>query len=585
MRAMEMVAAARRHGISVTVSKIFGNPVFDHLESAASISQNSERNGKQGDHTRSSAETVPFSLLGPESNKDEILMQSITQCHGLNESDVQDILPATPLQSEFMTSGIRRPGTSVAQTWLAVPSNTTIDSCQKVWKQFNNIFPTLRCRMVHIGDAKNTTCDEDFLVLLNPQRPLDWAKVAGGTQLDTYLAQDRATPMGYGDALVRYAILDGSMDGKQGKTQTMVLTMHQCIYDGFTVKRLHQAMNELLNCEDDSTALFATPSFTPFIEHITIQSNKQNKESFWQDYFAGYGGTDGATRKQQSPFPVLPDSSYAIEADSLFATNIQTPALGPNLKHITLSTIVLAGWAMVINHYTGDTDIVLPIHVSGRGLPVPDIMEMEFPTIANVLVRVQLPMDLPEFLAHSAEQPTATTPRDLEQRQSVEEFLQKLQQDQIQLGTTTVSHAGLSAISTCSNSCRKAVNVCKHHPQGSLDIRYATVTFRPDSSKKENSKASTDNINLKMQINVQDAKYFSPDDALSLGCYLLGGGVVRLVFVYDSKFVRKEQIAEYATMLETSIQALVSVLGAAMSECRSICRYGIPQIRKPPTEI
>lgn len=562
MRAMELVAAARRHGISVTVGKIFGNPVFDHLVSAASISLNSERNGKQGDHTRTSAETVPFSLLGPESIKDQILMQSIAQCHGLSELDVQDILPATPLQSEFMNSGIRKPGTFVAQTWLAVPSNITIDRFQKVWKQLNNDFPTLRCRIVHIGDAKKTTCNEDFLVLLNPQRPLDWVKVAGGTQLDTYLAQDRATPVGYGDALVRYAILDSSMDAGHGKTRTMVLTMHQCIYDGFTVKRLHQAMNELLNCEDDSTAFVTTPSFAPFLENITMQINNKNTESFWHDYFVGYGDRDtiGATRKQQCPFPALPDTSCVIEADSLFATNIQTPALGPNLKHITLPTIVLAGWAMVMNHHTGDTDIVLPMHVSGRGLPVPGIMDMAFPTIANVPVRVQLPTGLLQLLAQFAAAPTATPYP--EQRQIVEEFLQSLQEDQLQLGTTTVSHAGLNAIATYSDSCRQAVDICRRYPQGSLDIQYATSTFRPDSGKQGNANTSSARINVEMQVNVQDAKYFSPDDALSLGCYLLDGVVVRLVFVYDSKVVQKEQISEYATKLETSIRALVSVLGA-----------------------
>lgn len=566
MRAMELVAAARRYGISVTVGKIFGNPVFDHLVSAASMARNSDRNGKQEDDARSSAETIPFSLLGPERTKDEILMQSIAQCYGLSELDVQDILPATPIQSEFMASGIRRPGTFVAQTWLAVPSHITIDHLQKVWKQLNDSFPTLRCRMVHIGATTNTISHQDLLVLINPQRPLDWVKVAHGTQLDNYLAQDRATPMGYGDSLVRYAILDSGTNAEQENSNIMVLTMHQCIYDGFTVKRLHQAMNELLNCQDDSTALVTTPSFTPFIEQITMQSNKQTTESFWQDYFVGYWDTDGAPRKQQSPFPALPDSSCVIEADSLFATNIQTPALGPNLKHITLPTIVLAGWAMVINHYTGDDDIVLPMHVSGRGLPVPDIMEMAFPTIANVPVRVQLPTGLPELLASSAGEPKATTSQDPEERERVEEFLQKLQQDQIQLGTTIVSHAGLSAIGTYSDSCRKAVDVCRHHPQGSLDIQYATATFRPDVNKQDKSNSSAAKIDVEMQVNVQDAKYFSPDDALSLGCYKLDGSVVRLVFVYDSKVVRKEQVAEYAIKLETSIRALVSVLGAGY-EC------------------
>lgn len=562
MRAMELVAAARRYGISVTVGKIFGDPVFDHLVSVASISESSQTNGKLEDHTRSFAEAVPFSLLGPERTKDEILMQSISQCHGLNKLDVQDILPGTPLQSEFMASGIKRPGTFVAQTWLAVPSHITIEHFQNVWKQLSDNFPTLRCRMVHIGAANNTTSHEDFLVLVNPQRPLDWVKVADGTQLDTYLAQDRATPMGYGDALARYAILDSSINGEDGQTRTMVLTMHQCIYDGFTVKRLHQALNELLNFHENSTALMATPPFTPFIEHITTQSNKENTECFWKDYFMGYADTGGAAKEQQSPFPALPDPAYVIEADSLFATNIQTLDLGSNLMHITLPTIVLAGWAMVMNHYTGDNDIVLPMHMSGRGLSIPAIMEMAFPTIANVPVRVRLPSGLLELLAQSDEELTPTAPPGPEQRQGVEEFLQNLQADQIQLGTTIVSHAGLDAIATYSDSCRQAVDVCRRHPQGSLDIQYATATFRPDANKQENTDTSAAKINVDMQVNVQDAKYFSPDDALSLGCYLLDSGVVRLVFVYDSKVVRKQQVAEYATELETSIWALVSVLGA-----------------------
>ncbi|KAH8742678.1 hypothetical protein F5883DRAFT_477797, partial [Diaporthe sp. PMI_573] len=382
MRAMELVAAARRHGISVTVGKIFGNPVFDHLVSAASISQNAKGNRERREHAGSVAETVPFSLLRPPNSKDEVMKQSLAQCQGLNESDVQDILPATPLQSDFLAAGMRRPGTFVAQTWLSIPSKICIDKFQRIREQLNDNFPTLRCRM--------GVSNDDFLVLVNPQRPLDWVQVAAGTKLDEYLAQDRATSMGYGDALVRYALLDSPINAEVGKNTTMVLTMHQCIYDGFTVKRLHHAMNELLNRQVDSTALVTTPSFAPFIEHITMQSSKQDIESFWKDYFLGYGNGDGAKRKQQSPFPALPDPSSVIEADSLFATNIQTPALGPNLKHITLPTIVLAGWAMVMNHYTGDNDIVLPMHVSGRGLPVPGIMDMAFPTIANVPVRVRL---------------------------------------------------------------------------------------------------------------------------------------------------------------------------------------------------
>lgn len=566
MRAMEMVAATRRQGLSITVGKIFGNPVFDHLVSVTSISRRAQSNGYQGEQDGLPKEAMPFALLGPDKAKEEALNQAIAQCRCLNESDVEDILPATPLQTDFMTSGIRRLGTFVAQTWIAIPSYLIIDIFQKVWKQLSDSFPTLRCRMVNIGPIHNCTADEDFLVLLHPRRLLDWAHVEAGTELDNYLTQDRATPMGYGDALVRYAILDSSINGEEGQNNTMVLTMHQCIYDGFTVKRLHQALNELLNHQNDSTPLLPTPSFSPFIEHITAQRDRHDTKHFWQDYFAGYvdfagyGAIDGALAKQQSPFPVLPESSCEIEADSLFATNIQTPTLGPNLKHITVPTIVLAGWALVMNHYTGDTDIVLPMHVSGRGLPVPGIMDVAFPAIAGVPVRIQLPTDLLNILARYSEEKAAVASSSPGHRKSLKDFLQKLQADQIQLGTTAVSHAGLDAISAYSEPCRQAVDVCRRHPQGSLDIQYAPAKFRPEA-KKQGPDNDSLRINVEMQVNVQDVKYFSPEDALSLGCYILDGGVVRLVFVYDSKIVRKEQITEYSTKLESFIRALVCVLG------------------------
>lgn len=554
MRAMEMVAAARRHGLSITVGKIFGNHVFDHLVSVTSISRRAQIIGIRGGQAGLSTEAMPFTLLGPDQTKEEALKQAIAQCRGLDELDVEDVLPATPLQSDFMTSGLRRPGTFMAQTWIAIPSHLTIDIFQKVWKQLSDNFPTLRCRMANIGRTRNCTAGKDFLVLVHRQRPLDWAQVEPGMELDRYLAQDRATPMGYGDSLVRYAILDTSSKGEEGQSSTMVLTMHQSIYDGFTVKRLHHALNDLLSHQNDSTPLLAIPSFAPFIEHITVQRDRHDTKHFWQDYFVGYGA------KQQHAFPAPPGPSSQIEADSLFATNIRTPALGPNLKHITLPTIVLAGWALVMNDDTGDTDIVLPMHVSGRGLPVPGVMDMAFPTIANVPVRVQLPTDLLNTLAQVSTEPAAVASVGPGHRKSLGDFLHKLQADQIQLGTTAVSHAGLDAISAYSEPCRQAVDVCRRHPQGSLDIQYATATFRPDAKQKQGPEHDADRINVEMQVNVQDAKYFSPEDVLSLGCYLLDGGVVRLVFVYDSKIVRKEQIAEYATKLESFIRTLVFVL-------------------------
>lgn len=545
MRAMELVAAARRHGVSITIAKIFGNPAFVRLVSVASIRQ------AQPETT----ETLPFSLLGSPERTDDILRQALAQCRGLDICDVQDILPATPMQAEFMAAGLKHNGSFKAQSWFAIPANVSLDQLKTAWGQLSAAFATMRCRMVR------TSAHENFQVLVSPQRPLEWIELqpSGQTEsddalMDQYLASDRAAPMGYGEALARFAII-----GTPRGSQTMVLTMHQSIYDGFTVKNIEHAINKLLNGK--TAADIATPSYAPFIKYVSTQIDQQATKSFWQDYLSSYG----ANEKPQQPFPALPGPNYAPKADSLYATNIQIPPKGDTAagrptgthQHITLATIVLAAWALIIHQCTGDRDIVFPLHISGRGLPVPGIMDMMFPTIASVPVRIRLPPAL--LVLCGAGAPAATTPLpDEQQRAAVRDFLQAVQADQIQMATAGFGHVGgMATISGYSEACRMAVDICERYPQGCMDIQYATATWQPkpgDGPDAASVEQPEEKCKLEFQVNREHAKYFVPSSALTLGCYLIDGGMARLVFTYDSKVVQERQIKEYSTWAEGLIR-------------------------------
>lgn len=539
MRAMELVAAARRHGVSISVAKIFANPLFDSLIAVANICVKRDRIADETEETR------PFSLLGSDEQRDIILKEAIDQCRQLEISDVEDVIPATPLQAEFMVESLAYPGSNQAQTWFTIPSQVPFEQFQALWEGLIDTFVNLRCRIVH------STRHGDFLVVLKTKRPQSWIKVSDGTSKDEYLTQDRAVPMGYGEPLVRCAFMDGPEQGDK----IVLLTMHQCVYDGFTVRRIELALNDLLNGK--AAIAGTTPSFIPFIKNVIAQRDEKESKSFWQKYLADFG-----TTKQNKPFPTPPSPTYSPKPDSLFATNVHFPAMvlkTRGSKHITLPTIVLAAWALLINHYTGDDDIVLPIHISGRGLPVQAIMEMPFPTIARLPVRIQLPSDLLSLVLRTTEAPS----RSIRAPTRLEHFLHKLQDDQIQLATTALVHVGCAAIATYSESCRRAVEICDRYPLGSSDIQYATNTWRPGRETTEaieNADESSNQLKLEFQVDRNDAKYFSPGNALALGCYVLSDRMARFFVVYDSKVVSEEEVSEYISKIGDFIGALITLL-------------------------
>lgn len=538
MRAMELVAAARRHGVSISVAKIFKNPVFDSLVAVATMS------GKLNETVEETVETSPFSLIGSIKRKNVILREAMDQCRDLEMSEVQDAIPATPLQAEFMAEGLAYPGSNKAQTWFTVPPKVPFERFQALWEDLIGTFVNLRCRIVHSPEHG------DFLVIFKCKRPQSWIRIPDGTSKDEYLMQDRAIPMAYGEPLVRCAFMNG---GEQGDKIVMI-TMHQCIYDGYTVKRIELALNDLVNEKADIPA--SAPSFIPFIKQV-VQLDEKDSKYFWRNYLAGFG-----SNKQNKMFPTLPSPSYCPKADSLFATNIHFPAMDLTTrgsKHITLPTVVLAAWALLINHHTGDDDIVFPLDISGRGLPVQGIMELPFPTIARLPVRVQLPSDLLSLVSHTTEvvSRSTTTPT------VTERFLHDLQNIQIQLATTALGHAGCAKIATYSDSCRRAVDTCNKYPFGSANIQYAISTWRPKSQNEqatENADEAPKQLKLEFQVDRNDAKYFSPGDALALGCYILSDQMARFFVVYDSKVVQEQEVSEYISMTGDFMQALITSL-------------------------
>ncbi|KAK8131207.1 hypothetical protein PG984_007645 [Apiospora sp. TS-2023a] len=392
IRAMEFVAAARTLGVSITVAKVFQNSSFHALVQVAAL-----KNIEIED------ECLPFSLLGPQYNKDELVRLAVTQCD-ISPSEIEDILPATPLQAEFMESSVRKTGAWMAQTQYTFPTDVSIEMIKAVWTKVHEHYRTLRTRLVQ------SSLGVYQVVTRSPPRWLEFGDSSA------FMKADREMTMKYGDALTRYAIGPAapSVGGRR-----MIFTMHHSIYDGFTLDKLLHALGQAM----DSRQLLPAPTSAAFMKHIASIDEGAAK-SFWQRYLSGYSGKDAFSPRTDAP-PRVPQAGRALKIGIKLPTRREWPS-------VTMPTIILGAWGLVVDHYSGTTeDIAFGTRVSGRSAPVQSIMDTLEPTIAHIPVRVQMPRD-----------------------QSVEKFLHQLQLEQSDV--MAYEQTGLAKIAAYDEHCRAA---------------------------------------------------------------------------------------------------------------------------------
>lgn len=153
------------------------------------------------------------------------------QCD-ISPSEIEDILPAAPLQAEFMESSARKAGAWMAQTRYTFPNDVSIEMIKAVWTNVHENYRTLRTRLVQpsLGVYQVVT-----------RSPPRWLEFGDGS---AFMKADREMTMKYGDTLTRYAIGPAAPGGGGRR---MIFTMHHSIYDGFTLDKLLHALGQVMD--------------------------------------------------------------------------------------------------------------------------------------------------------------------------------------------------------------------------------------------------------------------------------------------------------------------------------------------------
>ncbi|KAI9933996.1 hypothetical protein MW887_005068, partial [Aspergillus wentii] len=345
--AMRLVSAARERGLLLSVAAIFSKPRLCDLALLVEV-----------DGHLSDDMIAPFSLLKPQITEGTARLEAARQCD-VEEHEVEDVFPCTPLQEGLLAMTVKRPGDYIGRTVLELQPHVDISHFQKAWEDVVSRTRILQTRIINLPGQGLVQA------VINEQ--VQWTE---REDFDTYVNDDEHIAMGLGTALARFGLVKGNHPHV-----LFVLTLHHALYDGWSIPLM---LEQAVKAYKGDSGSIPVP-FQGFIKHIT--EFNEGASQYWQAQLEG---------SEAASFPALPSLGYGYQsrADQVLHHHIQAVQWPQN--GITASTVVRTAWAILLAQYTTVSDVVFGAIVSGRQAPVPGVERMAGPTIATVPVRVKM---------------------------------------------------------------------------------------------------------------------------------------------------------------------------------------------------
>ncbi|CAG8947178.1 unnamed protein product [Penicillium salamii] len=361
VKAMKMVSRARAAGLELKTTHIFA---------AANLRELARIAAELGDPPLNRASSSePFDLLDAQS-KQALISNAALVC-GVEEFQIENMYPCTPLQEGMMALSMEKPGTYIARFVHQLQPHVDLVSFRRAWEAVFQACPILRTRLATQPDSNSM-----FQVVLREYFQWDDTSPNMATW-DTYMKPHPTDKLLLGSPLVHAGILAGSDSSKfdcDTSANYFIVMMHHSICDRWS----YGLMMDMLEKSYAGEALVMN-SPAPFIKYLSGQLSDSSSETYWRSRFEGNSG---------EVFPALPSPTYTPVPSSRLQISI--PWLRDVPSGHTMSNVIRLAWAMVVSHYTSSPDVVFGVTVSGRAAPVADIDKMVAPIVATIPLRVLL---------------------------------------------------------------------------------------------------------------------------------------------------------------------------------------------------
>ncbi len=292
----------------------------------------------------------------------------------LKTKNISSIYPLSPSQQGMLFETLFAPssGIHIEQCIVHLQAELDLLAFKKAWQSILERHSILRTGFIWEGHKKPLQVVLKSVEVSLEQR--DWRVLPSSQQqekLETYLREDRECGFNMTKApLIRLALLQVGDNAYQ-----FILTSHHILMDGWSFPIIFKEIFAFYEVFSRGQNLALAPS-RPYRDYIAWLKHQDllQAETFWQEQLQGFIGPTPLGIKAEPISFSDQQERYGEQKTRLPAST--TTALQSVIRQnrLTLNILVQGVWALLLSHYSGESDVVYGATVSGRP---PDLAGVE----------------------------------------------------------------------------------------------------------------------------------------------------------------------------------------------------------------
>jgi amino acid adenylation domain-containing protein len=285
----------------------------------------------------------------------------------MKKNNIEDIYQLSPTQQGMLFHTLYAPSEGVycQQFSCTFTGKLDVEAFSAAWQQV--VARHVVLRTAFIWERQDQPLQVVYRQVKLPLEIYSWTGVSGDEQqqqLQAFLESDRHRGFQLGNApLMRLTLIQMSDNVYQ-----FAWSYHHILLDGWS---LPLVFKEVLGCYEalsvgQQLQLSPTRSYREYIAWLHKQNLEVAKE-FWRQTLQGVTApTPLVVDAHQSKSLQQSSSTYSEEILTLSSAATTALVSFARRHQLTLNTLVQAAWAILLLRYSGETDVVFGVTVSGR---------------------------------------------------------------------------------------------------------------------------------------------------------------------------------------------------------------------------
>ncbi|MEM9486281.1 MAG: amino acid adenylation domain-containing protein, partial [Cyanobacteria bacterium P01_F01_bin.116] len=283
--------------------------------------------------------------------------------------NIQTIYPATPMQQGmlFHSAYAAESGIYVEQLQFTLEGAVELDKLRQAWQQLIDQHDVLRTCFVW---QRIQTLQVVLKQVELPWHQHDWQHIPEEQQpqkLQEWLQQDQQS----GFETTKAPLMRCTLITLANHRHQFVWTYHHALLDGWSLSILMQDL--LAHYEANGQPNRRRP-YQNYVAWLQKQS-RETVEDYWRQQLAGLVAT--------TPLPLqVQENTPSLVSDLHEWTHLLSAQLTEKIqawarqRRMSLATLIYGVWGILLSRYSGESDVVFGITVSGRDIPLNGIEDM-----------------------------------------------------------------------------------------------------------------------------------------------------------------------------------------------------------------